>query len=52
MTKPSAFVFVIDDDPSIRRAIHRLLESVGLEVGLFESTGNFFEALAPMFRAA
>ena len=31
MTQPASIVFVVDDDPSVRRAIKRLLESVGLQ---------------------
>jgi FixJ family two-component response regulator len=34
-------VFVIDDDPSVRRAIERLIGSVGLEVELFASVQEF-----------
>ena len=37
MTEAAPVVFVVDDDPSIRRAIKILLESVGLEVELFGS---------------
>jgi FixJ family two-component response regulator len=33
-------VFVVDDDLSVRRAIKRLLESVGLQVELFESANE------------
>jgi len=35
MTEPASVIFVVDDDPSIRRAIKRLVESVGLQVELF-----------------
>jgi len=35
---------VIDDDPSVRRAMKRLIESVGLRVELFGSTQEFLEA--------
>jgi FixJ family two-component response regulator len=41
MTPPTAIVFVIDDDPSVRRAIKRLLTSVGLESELFGSATEF-----------
>src|SRR6202790_5515071 len=37
MTQPASIVFVVDDDPSVRRAIKVLLESVGLGVELFGS---------------
>ena len=32
MNKPEATVFVVDDNPSFRRAIKRLIGSVGLQV--------------------
>jgi RNA polymerase sigma factor (sigma-70 family) len=41
MTKLTPVVFVVDDDPSVRRAIKLLLESVGLEVELFGSAQEF-----------
>lgn len=41
MTKLTAIVFVVDDDPSVRRAIKLLLESVGLEVKVFGSAREF-----------
>jgi RNA polymerase sigma factor (sigma-70 family) len=41
MTEAAPVVFVVDDDPSIRRAIKILLESVGLEVELFGSAQEF-----------
>jgi RNA polymerase sigma factor (sigma-70 family) len=41
MTEATPVVFVVDDDPSIRRAIKILLESVGLEVELFGSAQEF-----------
>src|ERR1700737_2400562 len=41
MTQPASVVFVVDDDPSVRRAIKLLLESVGLEVELFGSAQEF-----------
>ena len=37
-------VFVVDDDPSFRRAIKRLVESVGLQVELFGSAHEFLRA--------
>ena len=37
MSNVSPVVFVVDDDPSVRRAIKRLVESVGLHVELFAS---------------
>jgi len=41
MTQPASVVFVVDDDPSVRRAIKLLLESIGLEVELFGSAQEF-----------
>jgi FixJ family two-component response regulator len=40
-------VFVVDDDPSIRRAIKRLVESVGMRVELFGSAQQFLQAERP-----
>ena len=47
MTGPAPIVFVIDDDASVRRAIKRLAESVGLRVGLFGSAQEFLQAKRP-----
>src|SRR6202161_3751256 len=41
MTQPASIVFVVDDDPSVRRAIKVLLESVGLAVELCGSAKEF-----------
>ena len=43
MTGPSEkqVVFVVDDDALVRDAIEDLLQSVGLEVRLFASPGEF-----------
>jgi FixJ family two-component response regulator len=46
MTKqsdPQVVVFVIDDDASVRDAMRRLFESVGLRAELFASTGEFLK---------
>src|SRR5882672_3656274 len=45
MTEAAPIVFVVDDDPSVRRAIKRLLESVGLEVQSFGSAPEFLHSL-------
>lgn len=37
MSEPESIVFVVDDDPSVQRAIKRLISSVGLQVELFGS---------------
>src|SRR6202030_2141627 len=47
MTEPAATVFVVDDDPSVRRAIKRLVESVGLHVELFGSASEFMSSNHP-----
>ena len=47
MTEPAPIVFVVDDDPSIRRAIKRLVESVGLHVELFASAAEFLDRHFP-----
>jgi len=41
MNEPAPIVFVVDDDPSVRRAIKRLIGSVGLQVELFGSPQEF-----------
>jgi FixJ family two-component response regulator len=47
MSEPASVVFVIDDDPSVRRAIKRLVESVGLTVELFGSAAEFMNTAHP-----
>ena len=47
MTEAAPVVFVVDDDPSVRRAIKRLVESVGLQVELFGSAQEFLRAERP-----
>jgi RNA polymerase sigma factor (sigma-70 family) len=41
MTEPKPTVFVVDDDPSVRKALSRLLKSHGLAVESFASAGEF-----------
>ena len=41
MIEPDAIVFVVDDDPSVRRSTERLLRSAGLKVQTFSSAGEF-----------
>jgi FixJ family two-component response regulator len=48
MNEPTPTVYVVEDDPSVRHLIHRLLESVRLKVELFESA----EELWPINRPA
>ena len=40
-------VFVVDDDPPVRRALSRLLRSATLEVQAFPSAEGFLEGVAP-----
>jgi RNA polymerase sigma factor (sigma-70 family) len=47
MNEPASIVFVVDDDPSIRRAIKRLIESVGLQVEGFGSAAEFRNSSHP-----
>lgn len=47
MNDHSGVVFVIDDDASLRRAIRRVLGSVGLQVELFGSAHEFLAASRP-----
>lgn len=47
MTKPDSIVFVVDDDPSVRRALKRLIESEGLQVELFGSAPEFLQGRRP-----
>jgi FixJ family two-component response regulator len=44
MSEPQSIVFVVDDDASVRRAIQRLIESVGLHVESFGSAKEFLLA--------
>jgi len=39
--EPDAVVFVVDDDPSVRRSTERLLRSAGLKVQTFSSAREF-----------
>jgi FixJ family two-component response regulator len=47
MTDDRPTVIVIDDDPSIRKAIDRLLRSVAMRVDLFESAQEFLQSDRP-----
>jgi FixJ family two-component response regulator len=42
-----AVVFVVDDDPSMRRSLEALLRSVGLDARLFSSAQEFMQAKRP-----
>ena len=47
MTEPESIVFVVDDDPSVRSAIERLIGTVGLQVQLFGSAREFLASKLP-----
>jgi FixJ family two-component response regulator len=47
---PSGVVFVVDDDPSIRTALKRLLASVDLRCETFPSAAEFLQRLEPDIR--
>lgn len=43
MTVENAIVFVVDDDPSVRKSLGRLIRSVGLAVETFAAAAEFLE---------
>jgi FixJ family two-component response regulator len=43
MTEPDAIVYVVDDDASVRKAMARMFESIGLPVETFESAREFLD---------
>ena len=47
MMETPPIVFVVDDDPSVRRAIKRLIGSEGLQVELFGSAQEFLQCRRP-----
>jgi len=47
MTDPEAIVFVVDDDPSVRRSLKRLIRSAGFTVDSFASADEFLERPRP-----
>src|SRR5579863_3651028 len=47
MSEPESIVFVVDDDPSVRSAIERLIGTVGLQVQLFGSAREFLASKLP-----
>ena len=47
MNEDRAVVFVVDDDPSMRRSLDTLLRSVGLDVQLWSSAQEFMRAERP-----
>jgi RNA polymerase sigma factor (sigma-70 family) len=47
MSEPEPIVFVVDDDPSVRSAIKRLIGSMGLQVELFGAAQEFLASKLP-----
>jgi FixJ family two-component response regulator len=47
MNDAPSIVYVVDDDPSIRTALHNLLRSVGLKAEIFASPQEFLDAEEP-----
>jgi len=47
MKEPESIVFVVDDDPSVRSAIERLIGTVGLQVQPFGSAQEFLASKLP-----
>lgn len=47
MPSPSAVVFVVDDEPSVRASLKRLIGSVGLQVQAFASAEEFLNYKRP-----
>ena len=47
MTEEIQMVFIIDDDPSVRAAIERLVKVIGLSVATFESGQDFLQSHLP-----
>ncbi len=47
MSEPESIVFVVDDDPSVRCAVERLIGTVGLQVQLFGSAQEFLASKLP-----
>lgn len=43
MTERDATIFVVDDDPSVRRGLERLLRAVGYRVETYASAEQFIE---------
>ena len=41
MSEPAPTVFVVDDDPSVRRSTERLVRSMGFNVDTFASAQEF-----------
>jgi FixJ family two-component response regulator len=47
MIEGEPIVFVVDDDPPVRRSIERLIQSIGLKVQTFQSAAEFLQHVRP-----
>lgn len=47
MGNPRETVFVVDDDPGVRKTVGSLLRSIGVQTTLFESTPELLAAAPP-----
>lgn len=47
MTEENPIVYIIDDDPSVRKALERLLRSAGHEAKIFSSAVEFLDFTCP-----
>jgi FixJ family two-component response regulator len=52
MTATASMVFVVDDDPSVRKSLTRLIGSAGYAVEAFASPGSSWRANGIPVRAA
>jgi len=47
MSEARPLVFIVDDEPSVRTSLHRLIRSVGLEAQTFASAQEFLNSKRP-----
>lgn len=47
MTEPAPVVYVVDDDPAIRRAVLSVIQLLGLDCELFERSNDFLRRYQP-----
>jgi FixJ family two-component response regulator len=47
MNKPEPTVFMVDDEPAVRKSVARLLHSAGIKVAAFASSAEFLAAHEP-----
>src|SRR5688500_1556780 len=50
MTNAQPTIFAVDDDPSVLKAVSRLLRSCGFDVITYDSSRRFLEHCNPMLR--